>query len=297
MVGAWAFYGHQHYEEVQRIVLIADGVNDHNWQGPNQLNFHMLHALFPRTAVRSWETFLKEPPGQLVCMQHAFLSDRGISMKNPECKSINKHLGAAYTHMDPNAMESLSTRMQIYTHAQHNLDASALHITYIKRPPPRCLGNIIERRMIQALLDIPGVQLTVLDFAKLSFSKQIETILNTDILISVHGNALSYVLFLPRHASIIELFPPHTHHLDYRVFAHARGIDYYGILYQQDQFLEPGQAYQLGAYGIPNEGIDIVNCNLICHVVTQQFHKQLMSLDETSSQEKLVDQIAPVSLK
>lgn len=49
---------------------------------------------------------------------------------------------------------------------------------------------------------VKGVQLD-----QLSFKRQLETIVNTDILISMHGAGLSHILFLPPHAGVVEMFP------------------------------------------------------------------------------------------
>ena len=49
---------------------------------------------------------------------------------------------------------------------------------------------------------VQGVQLD-----KLSFKQQLDVIVDTDILISMHGAGLTHILFLPHHAGVVELFP------------------------------------------------------------------------------------------
>lgn len=41
----------------------------------------------------------------------------------------------------------------------------------------------------------------------LSFEEQMKTVSGTDILISIHGTALTHILFLPKHAGVLEIFP------------------------------------------------------------------------------------------
>ena len=63
----------------------------------------------------------------------------------------------------------------------------------------------------------------------LSFHEQVQRAAETQILLGVHGNGLSHVLFIRKPGALIEIFPGRNRILAYQQFAEARGIAYYGI--------------------------------------------------------------------
>jgi hypothetical protein len=84
---------------------------------------------------------------------------------------------------------------------------------------------------------------------------------------SAHRNGLSHTLFLPSNACVIELFPPDTHHLDYHLFADARGLDYFGILYKESEFITKNRAYSIGAFGTPTQPLGELDIDLILSTI------------------------------
>jgi hypothetical protein len=64
-----------------------------------------------------------------------------------------------------------------------------------------------EPELISVLSSVPDVNLTRHDFAQTSFREQLEIMSETDILIGMHGAALTGVTYLPDHAAVIELWP------------------------------------------------------------------------------------------
>ena len=270
LVGAWAFYGCDFAQDVQHIILAGTGLDQNRtWQGPNQINAHLLRALFPHAQVKTWHEFCMEGEKRLICFERILTSDRAITYTLPECRAINKHLGAALAYINPITLHSFAKALHSYVQTPVH-SSSYLRVTYITRPPPRCLNAEIEAALIKKISSLDGVRLIVEDLAQISFHKQIQLISNTDVLIGVHGNGLSHLLFLPDHASIIELFPPDNHHLDYHLFADARNISYYGLLYKSSHFLSRQQAYERGAYGRPGEGIDVLDIDLILSLLKQK---------------------------
>jgi Glycosyltransferase 61 len=267
LVGIWAFYGCEHADDVKRIVLVRDfSQPNKNWVGPNQINQHVISALFPHAQVLTWEEFIRERPFALYCLEKAVISDRGISAFDPTCKRFNKHLGVALRSIDPEKMQSFADRVHAYAKTEPK-SASQLHVTYVKRLPPRCLMESIERSLLEKISALPDVALQAVDFAQMSFCEQIRTVAQTDVLIGVHGNGLSHILFLPSGACVIELFPENFHLYDYRFFAEARGIDYYGILYRSAEFLERARAYEIGTYSTVNKPIDALDIDLVLSAI------------------------------
>lgn len=98
------------------------------------------------------------------------------------------------------------------------LNCSKLNITFLwRRDYISHIGNPsgqIKRKITneEELIDsVKGVMrghvVRGIQLEKLSMTEQIETITSTDILIGMHGAGLTYVLFLPPHAGVLEFFP------------------------------------------------------------------------------------------
>lgn len=107
-------------------------------------------------------------------------------------------------------------------------------ITYVQRNiRGRRLTAKCEAELIDKISALPQVKLQIVDFASLSFKEQIQVTAGSDILLGVHGNGLSHTLFLPSRAALIELFPKNSFRVEYRIFANARGLPYYGWIDSQ----------------------------------------------------------------
>jgi glycosyl transferase family 61 len=250
VVGQWSFNGHKKNLDVKLIVLPTHG---NSWRGPNEINFHLLTALFPNAKVQEWDHFISENRG-LIRMERVMSSDRSLTLQVPECTNINKHLGAAFPFLSAKELNQLALRVNEYAGTQYT-PRNSIAVTYLKRPMPRALESNLENRLLQAIADIPGVALKVIDFASISFKEQINIIGNTDILISVHGNGLSHILFLPATAAAIEILPLDSLTVDYMLFAHARNIKFLEVISNRG-VISKEEAFQLNpSYGSINSTI------------------------------------------
>ena len=269
VVGVWSFYGNMHCEDIKQIVLC--GKFGKSWKGPNEINRHLFKALFPHAEVFIWDDFLSKYRRQSVLkIEQALTSDRVVTFGLPICRKLNKFLGEAQSAISKDALDTLSSRVNAYalTPLKEN---QCLKITYLKRPLPRALAPDVEKVFIERLSQIPNTTFHAYDFAKLSFKEQINVIGTTDLLISVHGNGLSHILFLPPHSCVIEIFPPDAHLLDYRLFADVRGIEYFGIISNWG-ILSREAAYGAGPYGNSNRTITQLNLDLITAIVQRRIH-------------------------
>ena len=95
-------------------------------------------------------------------------------------------------------------------------DPSVLRATFVSRRPynrhhvdhartGRQVDN--EEALLAALNAVPGVRVQRLDFALLEVEEQIAAVAVSDVLIGMHGAALTHVLYLPPHAGVLELWP------------------------------------------------------------------------------------------
>lgn len=262
VVGIWSLYGDLNREDVRQIVLCSDGntvVND--WAGPNAINRHLLSALFPQARVVTWNAFLAEQRGALVCFERAVTSDRALALASPECVRLNKMLGVARHFLSPGSLQNLHDAIHTYAKTAPKPEGP-FQVTYLARPLPRTLMPAVEEKLLQALQAKEGVVVKKYDFSRLSFAEQVHIIGHTDLLISVHGNGLSHILFLPPKARVVEIYPPGSHGFDYQLFAEARCLPYRKIIAGQG-VVTTKQSYELSSFGNPNQPILELDLNPI----------------------------------
>lgn len=269
IVGLWCFDGDERFAEVKLIVLAADGWYDAiAWRGPNDINQHLIKALFPNAEVKSWREFYEEHSklcNNALAFDRVIFSDRAITRGSPACGRINKMLGEALPELDAKSLERMSERIHAYAETTIQ-QTTVLRVTYTKRHPPRTLTDDLEERLLTAICEIDNVELKVVDFAKISFKEQINLIGNTDVLLGVHGNGLSHSLFLPQEAAVIEMFPNQALALDYRLFANARGISYYGVVADMG-LIDDKTAYHKGCFGDFSNTISNLDISLVISII------------------------------
>jgi hypothetical protein len=133
-------------------------------------------------------------------------------------------------------------------------DPRQLRCAYIPRRPPRTLGEEDRTRLLSMLKDRFADVIEV-DFGRLSWRQQVLQAAQIDLLVGVHGNGLSNLLWLPRHGTAIEIFPPDFHAFDYQVMAEIAGLSYFGM-----EGVSQGYVYTEGsragaAYGEQNQPV------------------------------------------
>jgi hypothetical protein len=269
LVGFWSFYGDQHFLDVTNIVIAGEGSGQLSFdkiRGPNDLNVHIVKALFPNAKMLSWNDFRAQCKGKTLRFERAVTSDRDFRLISPECTSINKLLGAARLELSQEALERFSEKVHSYAKTPPRKNDGKIHVTYVSRGSPRRLDFFARRRLISILRGMPQVSLQVVDLDTLSYKEQVNLIGQTDVLIGVHGNGLSHVLYLPKGACLIELFPKNICFLDYRLFANARGVDYYGFV-EERGFVSDEEAYSHYRGGNPNYEIKLLDYKTIYEII------------------------------
>jgi hypothetical protein len=123
-----------------------------------------------------------------------------------------------------------------------------LRVCYAHRPPPRAFADADRAKLLDILSGRFG-SVEEVDFGGLAWREQVRRSAETDILIGIHGNALTNLLWLPPHASVIELFPHGTHHYDYQLMAEVAGLTYFGL-----EAVDGGYVFREGARFGPNYG-------------------------------------------
>lgn len=248
VTGIWSFYGNQNYEDVKLIVFASDGNNQSPWEGANFTNYHTIKALFPKAELLTWSAFTQKYQNKWLRMERVVTSDRTACNYSPECGKVNKLLGAALPKLSKEALDNMAQKVHEYT-GTREVNRDKINVTYLKRyNSGRALDDNLEDRLLAAICTIPGINLSYHWFEFLSFHEQMQIIGNTDVLISVHGNGLSHILFLPPNASAVEIYPYNCNTLDYRILADGRKLDFLGIISNRG-VIEREEAYEVGPYG------------------------------------------------
>ncbi|KAJ3334337.1 hypothetical protein HDU76_000030 [Blyttiomyces sp. JEL0837] len=88
------------------------------------------------------------------------------------------------------------------------------------------IRKILNEKEVIALLKALPVKLSVYQFGTLTLKQQIEIVDSTDIFITMHGAALTHILFLRPGAHVIELFPFAFRKVIYQNLARILGVKY-----------------------------------------------------------------------
>jgi hypothetical protein len=149
---------------------------------------------------------------------------------------------------------------------------------YIKRNPPRCLNKDQEQEIRDIFNKYSDyIELEEVDFAINSFEKQVEICTNSDGIIGVHGNGLTNIIWLPKNACVIEIFPYDSHHYNYQTLSEIAFLSYHGIEAKQNGYYIKENERHLPVYGHGDsnqKGIDYLNTNLIEKII-----KDFVSVD------------------
>ena len=100
-------------------------------------------------------------------------------------------------------------------------------ILYTRRSPPRTLSKDVEKEFLEILCTFG--ELEIVDFARCSWQEQVRTAARNDIIVGVHGNNLTNLLWLPKHGMVMEIFPKYVHQYDYQIMSEAMHLEYYGL--------------------------------------------------------------------
>ncbi len=131
-------------------------------------------------------------------------------------------------------------------------------VTYIMRKAPRYFEK--REEFFSILRSDFKVKVNPVYFENMTFEEQVQTVANTDILIGVHGNGLTNLLWLPEHGSAIELFPKKCHHYDYQVFCEISDRYYLGFNSDDKESYRFYKGTRHGDfYGDPNTTIKNLN--------------------------------------
>lgn len=255
LLGIWSFGGEAAREDVKLFLIASNGhlKSTDPWKGVNDITWHLIRALFPHAEIAVWQDFVES--NKRLCFERAITSDRCMEYTKKEPYRIERMMGGYFQKLDPTSIDRMADRVYEYLDVIP-LPSTSLRVTYVMRPPPRCLQPEIEAELLGKISELPDVELRLVDFEKMTFREQVEVVANTDLLLGAHGNGFSHTLFLPKGASLMELYPKNSFRTGYRIFSQLRGVHYYGMV-PGIGWLDDETAERLGCHGNVNVPITV----------------------------------------
>ncbi|KAI3660590.1 hypothetical protein MP638_000130 [Amoeboaphelidium occidentale] len=110
-------------------------------------------------------------------------------------------------------------------HSNLRKNKNLIEMTVIVRKSGK-RGVLNMQEILQALKKYPNVRISTYDFDDEPFHRQLEIIDSTDILVGVHGAALSHIAFLRPGSAVLEIFPFGFRKTIYQSLARMKGISY-----------------------------------------------------------------------
>jgi len=97
-------------------------------------------------------------------------------------------------------------------------------VLVLRRSKDRLIVN--EDELVARLRALPGVDVTVVQLESFSYAEQLALLARTDVLVGAHGSGLANLMFLPRKAGLVEIFPYVFSRPTYGVLAKRFGLGY-----------------------------------------------------------------------
>jgi hypothetical protein len=272
LLGIWGFKGCEERDNVQHVVLCAKDCcdQDFDWEGERKFSKKILRALFPNARICTLKS-LKDRKHSKIFIKKLLFSSRFISFLDPDCRAVNSMLGNCWDSLTLEKIELF--RSIILTHYNVFVEPciGCPRITFFPRHPPRCLSKKIEKHLAHELSDLTGCSIYISDFDKLCFEEQLGVIANTDIFLSTHGRWLCHIPFLPRHAIVIELFPPDCFAWNFWLLARLCRLDYWGN--SRNHWVTPTRNPEWNSFGDLDREVDTIDIETTLFIIRDKLQR------------------------
>lgn len=271
LLGIWNFGGEENRDHVGLVVLAQNGlITSHNWKGANDVTYHLIKAAFPKAEIKQWSDFVEQSPSEVLRFENVIISDRSMEHLRKEPYPTERMLGGYFQFLTKSSLDRLASSIWDYCEVRKN-PSDKTRVTYVQRSHNRQFKSDCEKELINKIRALPNVELSIVDFAPISFREQVQIVANTDVLLGVHGNGLSHALLLPEGAALIEIFPKNSFKVEYRIITKARGLDYFGWI-DEAGWISDRTAETIGSHGNPYVSDFNINVDAIVDVIRSRVH-------------------------
>ncbi|KIK22693.1 hypothetical protein PISMIDRAFT_102007 [Pisolithus microcarpus 441] len=239
------------------------------WRDPVRLNQWVLRSSFPSVTMEfsnDWDD--RAQLGKAFLLDRAFLSDRAAAKEGPHAKKVGRPLAEACSLPGtPHWWSPIARNVMKFSGLSELPDTGRPVITYISRQTSgRRLLDEDHELLVEALYALGeeyGYEVNVASMEKLSREEQIRLAAQTTIMMGVHGNGLTSLLWMQpsKHRTLMEFYYPGGFTYDYQYTAYSVGVNYYGwwdnVSFTHENL--PRKAYPKGFQGseIPIDGIAV----------------------------------------
>ena len=188
----------------------------------------LVATLFPGCRVLDRETFGKFSSGRLIHFRSLVASDRSAA----DHGGVNQMITGILPYLPPYMPSFTATVLQNAGARPACLTCDWLTLTFVDRQHSnnRRLSRGLSKELLWRLGTAhPRMLVHWTRFQDLPYHKQVQRASDTHILMGVHGNGLSYSLFIKKPGAVIEIFPGRDRLLAYQQFAEARDLLYFGL--------------------------------------------------------------------
>ncbi|KAI6163429.1 hypothetical protein EDD17DRAFT_496283 [Pisolithus thermaeus] len=206
------------------------------WRDPARLNQWMLRSTFPSVTMEfsnDWDD--RAQLGRVFLLDRAFLSDRAAAREGPHSKKVGRPLAEACSLPGtPYWWSPIARNIMKFSGLSELPDTGPPVITYISRQTSgRRLIDEDHELLVEALYaleDEYGYEVNVVSMEKLSREEQIQLAVRTTIMLGVHGNGLTSLVWMhpSKHRTLMEFYYPGGFTPDYQYTAYTVGVNYYG---------------------------------------------------------------------
>ncbi|KAG8216197.1 hypothetical protein J3R82DRAFT_8223 [Butyriboletus roseoflavus] len=210
------------------------------WRDYASMNQWVLRSVFPSvTAEYSADWQDRAEMGRPVILDRVVFSDRAAAINGKTQKKTGRIAAEAFAL--PGSVHWWTTIRGAVTKFSRldegfNDDGSKLVITYISRQEwgrrkliPEDHEKLVEE--LYKLRDQHGVEVNVVSMDKLSHAEQFRLAARTTIMMGVHGNGLTSLVWMKPNpqSTVIEFFYPNGFARDYEYTARSLGMVHYGV--------------------------------------------------------------------
>lgn len=103
-----------------------------------------------------------------------------------------------------------------------------LDVLYLNRSGGR-RGLTNNRELMECMRSRSDVRVIVQENVPMTFEEQVRSVLKRDVYISIHGAAMTHILFMEPLSAVIEFNPPKFKEPFYKNMAHKSSLLYFGI--------------------------------------------------------------------
>lgn len=233
-----------------------------HWRDYAAMNQYVLRAVFPSAILEFSDTWEERASlkNKTFVLDRVVFSDRVAAMHSEVFVKTDRIASVAY-QLKSNFGWWNTIRMPVLEYSKVRINDVAPPvpvITYISRQGwgRRMLREHDHMRLVVGLYklrDRLGYEVNIVELDRLSRAEQVRLAARTTIMMGVHGNGLTSLLWMKpsRRATVIEFFYPKGFAMDYQWTAEALGIKHYGV-WDKETFTSPNvppRAYPEGFQG------------------------------------------------